>query len=268
MQTFDLNQLRRLPWLNGVELHGQLASTNLRASELAARNDAACPLLIVAESQSAGKGRGSNRWWSSAGALTFSLLVEAVEFGLSTEQWPRTSLCAALAVRDTLAELSPDLECAIKWPNDVFLAARKISGVLVEAPPRKIELPHRLVIGIGVNVNNTLADAPTDVRTSATSLIDQTGRARDLTEVLAAILTRLIENLYQLAASDPSLPERWQQYSLLDGRTVTVDLGARQVSGYCLGINTHGALDLATEFGVEAIHAGVVSSVSPDFRAL
>ncbi len=265
---FDLDQLRRLPWLSDVELHEHLASTNLRAAELAARNDVACPLLIVAESQSAGKGRGANRWWSSAGALTFSLLVEAIDIGLTTEKWPRSSLCAALAVRDTLAELSPGDECGIKWPNDVYLAARKICGVLVEAPPRKIELPHRLVIGIGVNVNNSLADAPADVRLLATSLIDQTGRAHDLTEVLAAIITRLIENLYHLAASTPSLPERWQQYSLLDGRTVTVDLGTRQVTGYCLGINANGALDLATERGVEAIHAGVVSSVSPDFRVL
>lgn len=263
---FDLHRLRHHPWLREVEFHDELDSSNVRAAALAARENVACPQLVLVHTQTSGKGRGANRWWSSAGALTFSLLIEPESLGLRSEQWPRTSLCAALAVRDTVAELSQADDCGLKWPNDVYHSGRKICGVLVEAPPRRTDAPPRLVIGIGVNVNNSLAAAPPEVQSLATSLVDLTGRAHDMTEVLSTVVTRLAENLALLANESPELRERWQQYSLLDGRTVTVDLGPRKVTGYCLGINAQGALDLATELGVEAIHAGVVSGVSPDFR--
>jgi BirA family transcriptional regulator, biotin operon repressor / biotin---[acetyl-CoA-carboxylase] ligase len=264
---FDLEQLRRHDWLRGVEFHDAIESTNVRSAELAAGNAIRCPHLVLAATQSAGKGRGANRWWSSAGALTCSLLIEPEELGLRSEQWPRTSLCAALAVRDVIAERAPSDACGVKWPNDVYHSGRKICGVLVEAPPRKVGLPHRLVIGIGVNVNNSLATAPAEVQSLATSLADLTGRPHDLTDVLFDIVSRLAENLALLAGDVAKLPERWQRHALLDGRTVTVDMATRKVTGYCLGINAQGALDLATEFGVEAIHAGVVSSISPPLRA-
>ncbi len=226
-----------------------------------------CPRLIVAGRQTAGRGRGANRWWSADGALTFSVLLEPEPLGLVTEQWPRTSLCAALAVRDTLADYAPTIECGVKWPNDVFLARRKVSGVLVEAPPRKGAALNRLVIGIGVNVNNSLAGAPDEVQSLATSFVDQVSEIHDVGEVLEAIIARLAENLALLAQNDDELPTRWQRHSLLDGRTVTIDLGTRLVTGYCLGINREGALDLATSLGVEPMVSGVVKSVSPDFRA-
>lgn len=263
----NLEPLRRHAWLRGVDYHDELPSTNLRATELAATAEIECPRLVVAGRQSAGRGRGANRWWSAEGALTFSVLLEPEPLGLLTEQWPRTSLCAALAVRDTLADYAPSIECGVKWPNDVFMARRKVSGVLVEAPPRKGATMHRLVIGIGVNVNNSLAAAPDEVQSVATSLIDQVSERHDVGEVLEAIIARLAENLALLAQNDDELPTRWQRHSLLDGRTVTIDLGTRLVTGYCLGINREGALDLSTSLGVEAMVSGVVKSVSPDFRA-
>lgn len=266
MSFSKIDSLRRYRWLRGLEFHEEIASTNQRAVELAASRDVDCPHLIVARGQTAGRGRGANRWWSADGALTFSLLLEPESLGLRTELWPRTSLCAALAVRDALAVRAPALECGIKWPNDVFLAARKVSGVLAEAPPRRESLPPRLVIGIGVNVNNSLLAAPAEVQAVATSLVDLAGAPHDLVEVLDSILPRLWDNLALLAQDAPDLPGQWQRHSLLDGRTVTVDLGTRRVTGYCLGINPQGALDLSTSLGVEAVTSGVVSRVSPDFR--
>jgi BirA family biotin operon repressor/biotin-[acetyl-CoA-carboxylase] ligase len=265
--TFAMERFERHAWLRGVEVHDEIASTNVRACELAGGAEVVYPYLIVARAQTAGRGRGANRWWSANGALTFSLLLEPEALGLRSELWPRTSLCAALAVRETLAERAPAAECGIKWPNDVYLAARKVSGVLVEAPPRRESQPHRLVIGIGVNVNNSLAEAPSEVRALATSLVDQAGAAHDLAEVLESIVSRLAANLTLLAEDSPELPAHWQRHSLLDGRTVTIDLGVREVTGYCLGINAQGALDLATSLGVEAITSGVVKGISPDFRA-
>lgn len=263
---FDLDRLRRQPWLRGVECHDELDSTNVRAAALAGDASVASPLLVLARTQTAGKGRGANRWWSSAGALTFSLLIEPEAHGLRSEQWPRTSLCAALAVRDSVAERAPAVDCGLKWPNDVYHSGRKICGVLVESPPRRSDAPPRLVIGVGVNVNNALAGAPAEIQALATSLVELTGRTHDLTDFLSAAVTRVAENLALLASEAPALLERWRQHSLLDGRTVTVELGPRRVTGYCLGINELGALDLATEFGVEAVHAGVVSGVTPELR--
>ena len=110
---FDLEQLRRHVWLREVEFHDAIESTNVRAAELAAGGVVNCPQLVLAAGQSAGKGRGANRWWSSAGALTFSLLIEPEALGLRSEQWPRTSLCAALAVRDAVDNLAPADDCGV-----------------------------------------------------------------------------------------------------------------------------------------------------------
>ena len=142
-----------------VECHSVIASTNDTAKQRAA--DAGCPLplLVLADRQTAGRGRQSNRWWSDAGSLTFSVVVGAGQSRDNRSTPGLESLSAAIAVVEAVAPALPGRDLGICWPNDVIVSGRKLAGILVEVLGNR-----RQVIGIGVNVNNHLQLAPDDVR--------------------------------------------------------------------------------------------------------
>ena len=93
------------------------------------------------------------------------------------------ALAAAVAVVETLAPLLPDHQVGLHWPNDVFVGQRKLAGILIEVLPGG-----RHVVGIGINTNNTLADAPPTLRQQAATLFDLTGRRQDQTAILIALV--------------------------------------------------------------------------------
>jgi BirA family biotin operon repressor/biotin-[acetyl-CoA-carboxylase] ligase len=236
-----------------IERHAELDSTNNRAAQLAAQPSVTLPALVVAERQTAGRGRGSNSWWSSAGALTFSLLLDAASEELAPARWPLVSLATAIAVADVLEGFLPDA-AQLKWPNDVFVHGRKICGILVEAPPVR---PARLVVGIGINVNNSLREAPEEVRARATSCIDQRGAELDREAVLDAVVSQTLANIAALSR-DFDLVRLWSPRCLLTGRSVVIATSNGEVTGDCGGIARDGALLVRSERGVERVFAGVV----------
>ena len=107
-----------------------------------------------------------------------------------------TSLAVGVALVDALAPLVPGHEVGIHWPNDVMLDGRKLAGVLIEVLP-----DGKQVIGVGINVNNTAADVPDEVRPRVATLRDATSRTHDPTELLISLLNRLNERLAELAHS-------------------------------------------------------------------
>jgi BirA family biotin operon repressor/biotin-[acetyl-CoA-carboxylase] ligase len=246
--------------LQTVEVHGEVASTNDRAVELAARADLATPALVLAEQQTAGRGRGRNRWWTGPGALTFSLVLDLRHLALPPAQWPKLSLTVGLAVCEALRELLDPRRPALKWPNDVLVDGRKLCGILVEIPSSQTG---RVVVGVGLNVNNSVADAPADVQRRATSLFDETGRPHDRFEVLTRLLARLDDEL-GLLVSDSDLPARWQPWCWLSGRTVCVENEGLPVHGFCRGIDADGALLLQTSTGLERVYSGVVLEIGSE----
>jgi BirA family biotin operon repressor/biotin-[acetyl-CoA-carboxylase] ligase len=214
------------------------------------------PFLVVAEEQSAGRGRGSKAWWSAPGALTFSAVLDARSHGLQPTRFPLVSLAAGLAVCEALRDVVPGAAWQLKWPNDVFLNGRKASGLLVEVPGIR---PGRMVVGIGINVNNSLDSAPTELQSIATSLVDATGSPQGRTDVLIGVLQRLDLSLAQLADDEARLLERWRELCLLTGRTVLVRSGVEEALGRCRGIDDQGALLLETPAGLQRIASGVVA---------
>src|SRR5262245_44814835 len=198
---FDLSRLYETALLAQVEHHAEVGSTSDRALEVAVREDVKLPLLVLADRQTAGRGRGSNRWWAGDGALTFSMVIAPAPDQLPPASWPRVSLAAGLAICQALESLAPRALFQVKWPNGVYAEGRKISGILIESPaPSR----GRLVIGIGVNVNNSLNQAPQDFRSLATALCDLDGQQRDLTSVLIGILVELDKELPNLARDSHS----------------------------------------------------------------
>jgi BirA family biotin operon repressor/biotin-[acetyl-CoA-carboxylase] ligase len=247
--SFDEVSLRGNAFLRTVEVHAELGSTNDRARELIA-GDAALPALVVAERQTAGRGRGANRWWSTDGALTFSIAINAAERGLTIEQNGLVSLATAVAIVDSIRETT-GLIAGVKWPNDVYLDDKKLAGILIESPR-----PGRLVIGVGINVTNSFDDAPTEVRDRATSLVEYAPAKWQA--VLVAFLGAINLRLTQIVAGDPSLIDAARVACVLTGKIVTLRDGERITIGECIGVADDGALRLKTD-GVEtSYYAGTI----------
>ena len=273
---FDLQRITRSGLVRHVDYHERLGSTSDRALELAARDELPLPLLVLAEQQSAGRGRGANRWWSAEGALTFSLLLEAPPEALPPETRSQAALVAGLAVCEALEGLAPRASWQVKWPNDVYVSGRKVCGILCESAPSNSQ---RLVVGIGVNVNNRIvgveelevgrqtseaAPQSGQVPAGATALIDVDLVPRDLTEVLLAVLDRF-DYRYSalLAAGFRPLAGDYRRRCLLAGKTVTASMSGRRVVGVCRSIDDGGGLVLATESGSRTIIAGSIEAWDP-----
>lgn len=258
----DLERLRTVPLLAGLEYHEEIGSTNDYAAWLAGEPDVALPHLVLAARQSAGRGRGGNSWWSGDGALTFSLILDAAALGIAPRRLPTVSLRTGLGVLRGLEPFLPRATWHVKWPNDVYLDHRKVCGILAEVPR-----PNRLVVGIGINVNNSFAAAPSDVRGRAVAMSQLAGQPLPLVEVLAAVLGSLAEMLvdgngsYPPPQSHAPWLELWPQYCLLTGRKVEIEQGQRRYAGICEGIDADGALLLATPSGPQRLLSGVVASV-------
>src|SRR5262245_22186345 len=112
----DLARIAESNLVQSVDHHASLASTNDRALELAGRDDAPLPLLVLTDQQTGGRGRGGNRWWSAPGALTFSIVLETPA-ALAPGDRPQAALVAGLAVCETLERLVPGAAWRVKWPN-------------------------------------------------------------------------------------------------------------------------------------------------------
>lgn len=231
--------------------------------EMARSMEVVTPNLILAGEQTAGRGRGSNRWWSDRGALTFSIvfdphadLAHRGAAPLESARWPRIALAAGVALCDVLQVAVPHSPCALKWPNDVLLAGKKVAGILVEVPPASPPAPRRLVLGMGWNVNNSLCAAPAEVQAVGTSFRDAAGTDFDVSQLLIDWLDHFARHLRALAAGEPDLPSRWQALCSLTGRAIELISGNRRVSGICGGIDGDGALLVETDAGPERLYAG------------
>ncbi len=243
--------LRRVVHLREVD------STNSHAiGLLAAKASIDTPSLVYAESQHAGRGRGMNQWWSAAGSLTFSIVVDLQKLGFSDAQKPLLPLLTGLAIRRTGCAMLPSADFKIKWPNDVYVADKKLAGILIEVPSHSLD---HAVIGVGLNVNNRFANAPDSLASIGTSLADQSGASHDRVLVLRSFLQEL-DAVFQTFASGENVLSDWSSYCLLTGKQVTLQTGSTQAMGLCHGINATGALVLETSNGRQPFVGGVVQS--------
>lgn len=255
---FDCDRIQRETFVAQVHYQPQMSSTSDVALDLVAEGSSRQPLLVLAGQQTAGRGRGANRWWSAGGGLTFTLVLSGSQSGLPQECWPRFSLHVALAAGETLSAYAPGTPVGLKWPNDVFLGRRKACGILLEVPPAQ---PDCLVIGIGLNVNNSLEGGPTEIRETATSLVDETGLEHDRTDVLIRLLQELEREVNRVVAGEAALADRWRPLCLVRGRTITHRAATREVTGRCLGVAEDGSLLLETPAGVSPLYGGTLAAV-------
>lgn len=252
----DASAIMSSTFVRHVELHDTLPSTNDRAIELSASPDLPTPTLVAARLQTAGRGRGKNTWWATEGALTFSLILDTSQWGITQRDWPRLSLTTAVAICDALASFVPSELLSIKWPNDVLLQGAKVSGVLIESAKSAGSAADRLVVGVGINVNNSQRNAPTDVPIGSIALCDVAGDRCETQAVLLPFLLAFDHRIQQLSADDVRLAEDWQRLCSTQGRMVEVVVDGRSKCGRCEGISEDGAIRLSTPTGVERFYSG------------
>lgn len=253
----DSDAIRTATFIRHVEVYETLGSTNDRAAELACDSNIKLPALVVTRHQTAGRGRGQNKWWSADGALTFSVLLEPAELGIATANWPQLSLVTAVAICDALQN-DGTTAAAIKWPNDVMLDGRKVAGILIESPGGSAPAKNRVIIGVGINVNNSWREAKLGDAPNATALCDITARPHGLQLVLIRVLRAIAVRALQLRSHKPELARAWQKLDLLAGQDVVVETDCRRVEGKCVEIAEDGALIVQTALRQQQIYSGSV----------
>ena len=233
----------------------ETASTNETAFKMA-EEGAPEGTVVIAESQSRGKGRMGRRWESPSGVnLYCSIILRPPILPLQAVQMTFLSAVAVARGVEETTRLSP----TIKWPNDVLLAGRKVAGLLNEmgAETEKVNF---IILGIGVNINMEQDQFPLDLRHPATSLRIEAGRPVNRVEFVRALL-READTLYAsyLAGGYGAVRDEWLARCAMIGRRVHVSYRDSAVAGLATGIDEYGALLLALDDGrVERVLAGDV----------
>jgi BirA family transcriptional regulator, biotin operon repressor / biotin---[acetyl-CoA-carboxylase] ligase len=236
--------------------HDEIESTNVEAKRLAA---AGAPegTVVVAESQSAGRGRLGRRWTSPAGkGLLFSVVLRPP---VSMADAHLLTIAAAVAASEAIESLVP-VRVRIKWPNDLLIDDRKAGGILLEVAGEQDAIDW-VVVGIGLNVNTEYSELPVALRRTAVSLKIAAGRPVDRSELLARLLLEL-EQAYVDAVRNGFARSlaRFRERDYLYRRSVNVQTRRGPVAGEAAGIDEKGALLLQLPHRhVQRFHAGDVT---------
>jgi BirA family biotin operon repressor/biotin-[acetyl-CoA-carboxylase] ligase len=230
---------RQFTWLESID------STNLRARALA-REGAGEGTVVVADSQTGGRGRMRRAWVSPSGVNLYCSIV--LRPPVPSIRVPEIPLVAAAAIHSAIAAESPGLDIFIKWPNDIIAEGRKLCGILCEMESEP-DFTHFVVVGFGLNVN--LDPVPEELQGIATSIAIETGRRVSRARVLAAVLNRF-ERLYREWLEKDDLMfilPYLEAYAWLKGRELKIEQFSKVLVGTEAGLSPQGHLLLRTADG-------------------
>jgi BirA family transcriptional regulator, biotin operon repressor / biotin---[acetyl-CoA-carboxylase] ligase len=221
-----------------IRYFDQTDSTNLQAKAMAA---AGAPegTLIIAEEQTAGRGRRGRTWFSPPGAGIYMSLI--IRPAILPQEAPRFALLAVAAVAAAVRETT-FLTPRIKWPNDILLNGRKLGGILTEVSMEMDKVEY-LIIGLGLNVSLAREAFPPELRETGTSIRAELGRSLHRLPLVRGILESL-ERTYEEYQTHgfASIRKRWQDFTDMIGRTVTVDTLGRRLTGEVMDFDEDGYL--------------------------
>jgi len=224
-----------------VEVLPEIDSSNTELMRRA-RQGQTEPTLLVAESQTAGRGRMGRIWQSQPGdSLTFSLSLP-----FAPKDWSGLSLAVGLSLAESL---HPGIR--LKWPNDLWWQDRKLGGILIEAA--SMGGRSQVVIGMGINIRPRPADGLNTPPAALTEGWPEATAPAALARV-ALPLVQMLQTFEQQGFAP--LQESFEARDVLRGREVTTSDG---LQGHCLGVSATGALRLADAQGVRDIHSSEVS---------
>jgi len=233
-----------------VIAYPSLTSTNDIAKR-EARKGAREGTVVLAEEQTAGRGRLKRAWLSPRGSIALSIILHP-----TPAQLPSLIMLASLAVARCIEKVG-GLETQIKWPNDVLINGKKVCGILIESDVRGSAVDYA-VIGIGLNVNLLPADFP-EIAATATSLSHELGRELSRREMIRCLLVE-VENLYLALPEGDSVFREWRDRLVTLGKKVKVSSGKTIYKGIAESVASDGSLFLRQPDGsLIKIVAGDVS---------
>jgi BirA family biotin operon repressor/biotin-[acetyl-CoA-carboxylase] ligase len=241
-----------------VHCFDETDSTNQQACHFGDEG-AAEGLVVIADRQSAGKGRMGRQWESPERVNLYASIL--LRPSILPFDAPKLTFLSAVAVCRAIKEAS-GLQAKVKWPNDVLLNGAKVAGLLNEMSAETDRVNY-VVLGLGVNLNMRAEQFPEDLRYPATSLaivLGETVSRLDFTRVLL----QEIDSLYQLYLEKGSAPifSVWTDLCDMTGQAVHVDCNDIQVEGIMTGLAEDGALLVRTAAGkMESVYAGDVRPV-------
>ena len=247
--------LKDIEIISDVIYFEETDSTNVQAKALG-QAGASHGTLIIAEQQSAGRGRRGRSWESPAGSSIYTTLLLRPEF--EPVKAPMLTLVMAVSVADGIREAT-GLETSIKWPNDIVLNGKKICGILTEMST-EINHINYVVIGVGINVNQETF--PVELEQTATSLKNESGKTFSRAEIIASIMEKF-EKYYKIFLEKEDLSGIQEFYNSIlinRGREVRILEPGNEYNAFAVGINETGELLVDTADGVRKnIYAGEVS---------
>lgn len=242
----------------GCRIHyfTELSSTQETARDLA-RDGAAQGTVVIAEQQTAGRGRMGRSWHSPAGLNLYCTIILRPPIPLG--EVPRLSLVAGVAAAQAIEREAPGI-VALKWPNDVWLKGRKTGGIIAEAVTTSRQELDCVLLGIGINVNISEDDIPVELRDKATSVRIATGHVCDRIGIANSLFSLLDYRYMEVVTRGfDAIRPQWERFSALTGKRVTIVDGPRRESGIVRGIDADGALLLEVGSALQRILAGDVS---------
>jgi len=243
---------KRIHYLTEVD------STNSHARRLADKG-AQAGEVIIAESQTHGRGRLGRLWVSPAHVNLYLSVILRPK--LPPVDAPQITLMAAVALADALAPFIPAVP-EIKWPNDILAEGRKLAGILTESACHA-EAIDFVILGVGVNINYPVESMPDAIRKRATSMISLAGASVSRENVARRLIQDLDRCYGELEeAGFQALAARWQTRFGLRGKKVRVEMTDRIIIGIARGIDRDGALLLEDSRGeLQRVVAGDVVPV-------
>ena len=238
-------------------LFDMTASTNDIAWEYA-RGESSDRVAIFAEDQTSGRGRRANQWKSCKGE---SLLCSVV-LKKSTLPTEIVTLASAVAIAEAIGSCA-SLRAGIKWPNDIFVAGKKVAGILLEARPNIEQIGNDMVVGFGINCNQTQEGFDSsDLAKIATSLRISSGNLVERNLLAATVLDSLDEWFGNAKINSELVISRWRELSTQLGHRVTIECNNQRFSGQCINVDPIRGLMLQLDRGgvrmFDAAHSTIV----------
>ncbi|KIL44178.1 biotin--[acetyl-CoA-carboxylase] ligase [Jeotgalibacillus soli] len=229
-----------------IVFYQTLDSTQKIAHQLA-QESAPEGTLVIAEEQKTGRGRMSRQWYSPPGTGIWMSLLLRPE--LPPQKAPQFTLITSVAIVQAIEEVC-GLQVQIKWPNDLLIDGKKITGILTELQADS-ERIYSLIIGMGMNVNQKQADFPEELHEIATSLALAKGEPVSRAKLVQRVLFH-IERYYKMYMDKGFEPIKllWESYAVTIGKHITARTLHDSISGVALGITDEGVLLLEDKDGV------------------
>lgn len=233
----------------------EVSSTQEVAKRLATEGGEEEGALVVAESQTAGRGRRNRGWCSPRGGLYLSIILKPK---MPPSRAPLMALLAGLAIAKTIRKIC-GLKAELKWPNDILIRGKKVGGILIEIAA-EADLISWIVVGIGLNANVRLSSLSPELRMTATSLEEECKEKVSRVEILRKLLEE-VEHLCQILKEEgaEAILKEWKSMTNIMGVPVRVTNGD-VIEGVAVDLDQEGALIIKTYEGkIRRVVAGDVS---------